>query len=43
MQNKFISVKGFKNTCTIYSVSKPIEILWVVTQKMSLIHFLIQF
>ena len=26
MQNNFISVKDFEDTCTIYSASKPVEI-----------------
>ena len=26
MQNHFISVKDFKDTCTIYSAIKPVEI-----------------
>ena len=43
IKNNFISVKDFEDTRTIYSASKPVEILWVVTQKISLIHFLIQF
>ena len=42
IKNNFISVKDFEDTRTIYSPSKPVEILWVVTQKMSLIRFLIQ-
>ena len=41
--NNFIPVKDFEDSRTIYSASKPVEILWVVTQKMPLICFLIQF
>ena len=26
MQNNFISVKDFRDTCNIYSASKPVEI-----------------
>ena len=43
MKNNCISTKGFEETRTIYSASKPVKFLWVVTQKMSLIHLLIHF
>ena len=43
MKNNCISTKGFEETRTIYSASKPVKFLWVVTQKMSLIDLLIHF
>ena len=43
MQNSCISTRHFEETCNIYSKSEPVEFLWVVTQKMSLMHFLIHF
>ena len=42
MQKRYISTKNFAETRTIYSVKQK-KFLCVVTQKMSLIHFLIQF
>ena len=43
MQNNCISTKDFEETRTIYSASKPVKFLWVVTQNMSLIDLLIHF
>ena len=43
MKNNCISTKGFEETRTIYSASKPVKFLWVVTQNMSLIDLLIHF
>ena len=42
MQNSCISSRNFEETRTIYS-KKRTSRLWVVTKKMSLIHFLIHF
>ena len=43
IKNSFISVKDFEDTRTIFSKSEPVQLLRVVTQKISLIRFLIQF
>ena len=40
MQNNCISTKNFEDTRTIYSASRPAEVLWALTQMM---HFLIHF
>ena len=43
MQNSCISTKNLEDPCTIHTKSEPVEIYMGVTQKMSLIHFLIHF
>ena len=43
IQNSCIFTKRFEETRTINAKSETLEILWVVTQKMSLINFLIHF
>ena len=43
MQTSCISTRSFEEIRTIYTKSKPVEILRVVTQKISLIDFLIHF
>ena len=42
-QNSCVSTKRFEETRTMYTKSEVSEVSWVVTQKMSLINFLIHF
>ena len=42
MQNDCISTKNFEENCTIYSASKPVEILMGSDRNMPLIDFLIK-